>query len=223
MIAGGIAGEFAREDLAAMDSVPRWELEADYIETCNCDFGCPCNFDGFPTDGRCEALVAYHIRSGNFGGVLLDGLDFILAYSWPGAIHEGNGTVQIYVTDRATPEQRVALTEIAYGRAGGNGAFAIFADTFSRVLEPEFVPVEMRLEGKRSGFAVRGILEARVTPHVDPVSGKEADVQMVLPQGFIWKRAHAVKSAAMRIASQALTFGYPGKNAFVSLVKYEGP
>ncbi len=206
-----------------MDSVPRWELEADYIETCNCDFGCPCNFNGFPTGGRCEAIVGYHVRSGNFGGVILDGLDFILVSSWPGAIHEGNGTARVYITDRAAPEQRAALTKIVYGRAGGNGPFVIFASTFSRVFEAEFVPIEMRVEGKRGGFAVPGVLEARVTPHVDPVSHKETDVQIVLPHGFIWKRADAVKSAAMRVASPALSFGHPGKNAFVSVINYEGP
>ena len=206
-----------------MDSDAGWRLEADYIETCNCDFGCPCNFNGIPTGGRCEAIVGYHVRSGSFGGVMLDGLDFVLASSWPGAIHEGNGTARVYITDRATPEQRAALTEIVYGRAGGNGPFAIFAATFSRAFEPEFVPIEMRVDGKRSRFSVPGVLEAQVTPHVDPVSGKEADVQMVLPQGFIWKRADAVKSAAMRIASPALSYSYPGKNGFVSFVSYEGP
>ncbi len=206
-----------------MDSLPRWQLEADYIETCNCDFGCPCNFNGIPTGARCQAIVGYHVRSGNFGGVILDGLDFISASSWPGAIHEGNGTARFYITDRATPEQRAALTEITYGRAGGNGPFAIFAGTYSNFLEPEFVPIEMRVEGKRSAFAVPGVLEAQVTPHVDPVSGKEVDVQMLLPSGFIWQRAHAVRSAAMRVLSPALNFGHPGKNAFVSVVSYEGP
>ena len=32
-------------------------MKADYVETCNCDFGCPCNFNGFPTYGYCRALV----------------------------------------------------------------------------------------------------------------------------------------------------------------------
>jgi hypothetical protein len=36
----------------------KWAFQADYVETCNCDYGCPCNFSGFPTDNKCEALVA---------------------------------------------------------------------------------------------------------------------------------------------------------------------
>lgn len=31
------------------DSIPQWNMKSDYVETCNCDFGCPCNFSGFPT------------------------------------------------------------------------------------------------------------------------------------------------------------------------------
>jgi hypothetical protein len=60
-------------------TISSWRIEADYIESCNCEFGCPCNFSGFPTGGRCEALVGYHIRSGNYGSLRLDGLDFVYA------------------------------------------------------------------------------------------------------------------------------------------------
>ena len=49
------------------ETIPRWQLKVDYVEACNCDFGCPCNFSGFPTGGFCEALVGYHIREGRFG------------------------------------------------------------------------------------------------------------------------------------------------------------
>src|SRR5215204_3138669 len=31
----------------------RWSLEADYFTACNCDWGCPCNFNARPTEGRC--------------------------------------------------------------------------------------------------------------------------------------------------------------------------
>jgi hypothetical protein len=41
-------------------------MKADYVETCNCDYGCPCNFSGFPTYGNCQALLLFHIRSGSY-------------------------------------------------------------------------------------------------------------------------------------------------------------
>ena len=120
-------------------STPSWSIECDYMESCNCDFGCTCNFSGIPTGGRCEALVGYHVRKGNFGNVSLDGLDFIYAASWPRAIHQGDGTIRVYITDRATQPQRQAIAEIAYGRAAGSGAFAVFATTMRYKLDPEVV------------------------------------------------------------------------------------
>ncbi|NPC57753.1 DUF1326 domain-containing protein [Caenimonas soli] len=30
-----------------------WFFEADYFTACNCDWGCPCNFNARPTEGRC--------------------------------------------------------------------------------------------------------------------------------------------------------------------------
>lgn len=206
-----------------MATTVQWRIDADYIESCNCDFGCPCNFNGYPTGGRCEALVGYHIKSGHYGGVKLDGLDFIMAASWPRAIHEGNGTVRYYMTERATSEQRTALIEIAYGRAGGSGPFVVFAGTWRFILGPEFVPIQMNVDGKRSGFSVPGVLEAKLTPHVDPVSGKDNDVQIALPNGFIWKTAHAVKPVAMRIMSPQMNFDYSGRNAFFSGGDIRGP
>jgi len=47
--------------------IPNWNMKADYVETCNCEYGCPCNFNGFPTYGSCQALVLIHIRSGSYG------------------------------------------------------------------------------------------------------------------------------------------------------------
>ena len=46
---------------------PAWTFKKDYIETCNCDIDCLCNFNGFPSSGFCSALVLFHIRSGNNG------------------------------------------------------------------------------------------------------------------------------------------------------------
>ena len=128
----------------------------------------------------------------------------------------------VYIDQKASPEQRVAIAEIAYGRAGGSSVFSFFAPTFRFILGPEFVPIEMHVEGKRSRFAIPGILEATLTPHIDPVSGVEQDVQLHLPNGFIWKSAHAAKTAVMKILSPHFNFDHSGRNAFYSVVEFQG-
>ena len=206
-----------------MPGTPPWRIQADFMESCNCEFGCPCNFGGYPSDGHCEALVGHHIRTGHYGEVKLDGLDFILAAAWPKAIHEGNGTVRVFIADCASPEQRHALTEMVSGRAGCSGYFKLFAATFRYVLDPQFVPIEMHVGGPRSRFSVPGVLDVALAPHLDPVSGQEHDVEIHLPQGFIWQTARAVKTAVMRIFSPNLNFDHAGRNAFYTVIDYQGP
>jgi hypothetical protein len=89
-------------------------------------------FSGFPSNGFCSTLVRYHIQNGSFDqDIILDGIDAIYAASWPKAIHEANGAMQLFITKRANEKQRQALVNISSGQAKGEGPFALFAGTFS--------------------------------------------------------------------------------------------
>ena len=57
-------------------SKTQWQMRGTGYEFCNCDFGCGCNFGGFPNskDGSCHALVGMHIATGICGSVVLDGV-----------------------------------------------------------------------------------------------------------------------------------------------------
>jgi hypothetical protein len=79
------------------------------------------NFNSFPLTGSCQALILFHVRAGSYGDTNLDGLDFINAVSWPKAIHEGYDTAQLFVTDKASEEQRQALINIVSGQEKGDG------------------------------------------------------------------------------------------------------
>ena len=65
------------------------------ILTCNCDWGCPCQFNARPTHGDCRAAGAFKIGTGQFGDTPLDGVIFAWLFAWPGAIHEGKGEGQL--------------------------------------------------------------------------------------------------------------------------------
>ena len=202
--------------------IQNWTLKADYVETCNCDYGCPCNFSGFPTYGSCRTLILFHIRSGSYGDTKLDGLDFIPALSWPKAIHEGNGTAQLFVTNKANEEQRQALISIVSGQAKGDGPFALFAGTFKYFLEPQFVGIN-QYRWKKSSFSVPGVMDVQLESFKNPATGEEQDTKIQIPKGFIWKLAEAAKSKIMRISTPCLNFDDSGKNAFYSIVEFKGP
>ncbi len=200
----------------------KWAFKADYIETCSCTHACPCNFTSFPSDGICEALIAYHIHSGHYGQIPLDGMDFVGAWAWPNAIHEGNGTAAFFITERALPEQRAALVEIVSGRAAGKGPFAVFATTYTTVYEPQFVPIEIVIDGFNSRFSVPGILEVALQGFTDPVTGEPNNPQKLVSDrpGLIFDWAYVAMTKIMKIIGDRLKFDHSGRNAFHTFVEY---
>jgi hypothetical protein len=102
----------------ATQATVKWAMEADYIQACNCDYGCPCEFEAPPTMGFCEGMGALRINRGNYGNVSLDGLGLAFALRSPGPMHEGNLTAAIFVDEKANQQQREALLNIASGKEG---------------------------------------------------------------------------------------------------------
>ncbi len=100
----------------------KWHIDGDYVMACNCDYGCPCNFNVRPTAGFCEGIIGFQVADGAYGNVRLDGQKVFLAVKWPGAVHEGNGVAAVYIDESATPEQHEALMNIVSGKAGGRPA-----------------------------------------------------------------------------------------------------
>lgn len=99
-----------------------WRIEGQYMETCNCDFLCPCitsNLAAVPTEGDCKAAIAMKVDKGEKDGVDLGGVAFVVLMRSPGAMGEGNIKVGLIVDDKTTQEQTDAITAIATGAAGG--------------------------------------------------------------------------------------------------------
>lgn len=104
-----------------MDNV-NWQVSGNYIETCNCDYLCPCitsNLTAQPSKGHCDAALVYHIDRGHYGNVQLDDLNFAVILHAPGVMAEGNLSVGVITDERSSPEQQEALVAIASGQAGG--------------------------------------------------------------------------------------------------------
>ena len=180
-----------------------WRIAGDEVGNCNCDWGCPCQFDALPTHGNCMAMIAYWIREGSFGDTSLDGLRFAWLVSWPGAIHEGNGTRRTVVDESATPEQREAAEELVRGRQGGP-YFEIFASVMSNDLDTVYAPIEIDADRERRVGSVRigDLAESRVEPIKNPVTGDPHRVRIDLPEGFEYKQAEIGNTVEARVSEE---------------------
>ena len=201
----------------------KWHINGDYVLACNCDYGCPCNFNARPTMGFCQGAVGFQVADGAYGDVRLDGQKAFVAVKWPGAIHEGNGVAAVYIDAGASPAQREALWKILSGEAGGP-PWAIFAATFSHVLGPHFVKIAMKVAGKETEVAVDGRIKISFQPIRNPVTKAEANPKVVLPQGFVFQEGeqYALKEFWVSEGPE-LSFAHPGKCAELAKVRWQGP
>ena len=135
---------------------------------CNCAWGCPCQFGAKTTYGHCEAVVCGHIEAGNFNDTNLDGLDWAMLMSWPGEVHEGGGTQQVIIDERADAAQREGLRKILHGESTAPGAthFFVYNSTMSTVLDTLFAPIELSIDvdARMASLKIQGLVESRGTP-----------------------------------------------------------
>ncbi len=197
-----------------------WVFDADYLQACNCDYGCPCEFSAPPTPGFCEGTGTWRIKTGRCGDVPLDGLCLAFAAYWPKAIHLGGGTVTVFIDERANAEQRRALENIALGKLGGL-PFEILATTFSTVQETRFVPFEFRLDGRNSAARIGDTVAFDLEPVKNPVSGEPEFVRIEHATGFIFQGAEVVSARDLRVSAGSINFQYSNKAGFVTEVHYQ--
>ena len=131
-------------------ATPTWQVSGQYYETCSCDFVCPCLPGGMavrPTKGSCTFAMAFAVDRGAYGTVSLDGLGFIILGFTPEEMGKGNWSVGVVADDRASAEQRDAITAIASGAAGG--PMAALSGLVGKFLGVESAPIRFERSGTR--------------------------------------------------------------------------
>jgi hypothetical protein len=197
----------------------KWKIKADYLQGCNCDWGCPCNFNAPPKDGRCEGTIGLHIREGFLDNVRLDGVDVVIACKWPGQIHEGNGTIAIYLDPSTTPQQRDAILSICSGQAGGL-PFSIISQTFKTVLPPRIVPTKVTFAGENSSMTAGSHLEVTMEAMRNPVTKQPVHASVKIPDGFIFQESPVYSNKTCWVKDEGLNYSYPGQNAHACQVEW---
>ncbi len=164
-----------------------WSFKGPHFVNCNCNYGCPCQFNALPTDGTCKAVVAWRIEEGHYADLRLDGLCVSNFYAWPGPIHKGNGVMQSVIDERATPDQRKALVAILQGEGAAPGVtmLQVYRAMCSSVKAPVFKPIKLEIdvEGRKAKLGIPGLVESSVEPILNPVTGAAHRARIDLPMG----------------------------------------
>lgn len=179
-----------------------WEIEGREIVNCNCDYGCPCQFNALPTHGHCEAAGAIGIDKGHFGNISLEGTKIAFVFQWPGAIHEGRGKCLPIVDASASEEQRNALLKLMSGEESDPFAtmFSVYSSTLETVHEPVFTNIDFQvdIEGRTGHIQIQDLVKTSVEPIRNRTSGEPVRARIELPGGFEYELAE-MASASSRV------------------------
>jgi hypothetical protein len=196
-----------------------WTLKGEVVIACNCDYGCPCNFNGYPSTGKCEGGWTWHVEEGAYDGVDLAGLNFSVYANWPGAIHEGDGEAVILIDERADGEQRAAIETLVSGKVGG--PWGVLGWTWPTIHGPHAVPYDVHLDGLATSVRAGETLEIQVDKIRNPVTGDEVTPAVMLPQGIIFKEGDLGTSTTFRL-NDGVAYDHSGRYTAVGPFAYSG-
>jgi len=177
-----------------------WRIKGRELANCNCAYGCPCQFNALPTHGNCRAVVGYEIDEGHYGNVRLDGLKAALILSFPGPVHEGNGTMQVVIEDKADTQQREALRKIIQGEDTKEMAtmWWVYSAMSPNKLETLYkqIQFEVNIEKRTGRLSIPGLIEMTAEPIRNPVTKAEHRARIDLPHGFEYRIAEMASASS---------------------------
>jgi hypothetical protein len=141
-------------------ATPAWKVNGQYYETCSCDFVCPCvpgQLAVSPSKGSCTFAMAFQIDRGRYGSISLDGLGFIVLGFTPETMGKGNWSVGLIADERASVEQREAITAIASGAAGG--PMSALSGLIGKFLGVESAPIRFDHRGTKWSVTASSLVD----------------------------------------------------------------
>jgi hypothetical protein len=201
--------------------MPSWRMKGEYLKNCSCVPGCPCDTHGYPGPHEfCEGIIGMNVAEGNFEDTDLGGLRWVAVVHWPKALHDGNGTAEIFIDESADDKQREALGQILSGQAGGP-IFEILSTIITTIHGPHFTPIEWEFdkESRRARIAVKDQLETTSEPLTIPATDDEQRISVRMPGGFEYKEAEVALAASLSSGGE-VKFDWKGTHSSLAEIEH---
>jgi len=181
---------------------------------------CPCVFLSAPTTGECTLLVAWHIDSGAYGTVKLDGLNVVLAVHSPGHMLQTKWDVAVYLDERASRQQQEALGTIFGGQAGGEPA--ALGPFVGKVLGVKAAKIEYEARGRHRSVRIPGVAEAEIDA-IEGQGGRDVVLSNVPFIAVPNQSTIAAKSKRLTYHDHGFAWELSERNGYYSPFAFKGP
>ena len=188
-----------------------WNLKGSYVETCSCDFMCPCNasFDHGATNDYCRVTLVFNIREGEIEGTDIGGLKVAAIADSPKVMTEGNWRLGVFVDENASDEQMEKLVQVFTGQLGG--PMGALAPLVGEVLGIERASIEVHDDGLRHSVRIGDAIDFEVEDVVP--FGVETGQPVRLTGMFHPVGSELTIAEAKRSQIDAFGIRYEGKTA----------
>jgi hypothetical protein len=139
-----------------------WNVSGSYIETCSCDFFCPCNFslgNGADYD-YCRVALVFNVTEGTVEGTDVGGLAVATIADCPKVMTDGNWRLGVFIDEKASDEQAEKLLGVFSGQLGG--PMEGLAPLVGENLGVERASFEIQEEGLRHSVKVGDAMEFEI-------------------------------------------------------------
>jgi hypothetical protein len=188
-----------------------WNMTGTYLETCSCEFMCPCNFSlahGADYD-RCRVTLVFNVTEGDVEGTDVGGLVVAVIADTPKVMTEGNWRLGVFIDDKASDEQTDKLLRVFGGQLGG--PMAALAPLIGENLGVERAPIEVREDGLRHSVRIGDAVDFEIEDVVPfgVATGEPARIVGIFhPAGSEFRAAEAKRAKV-----SAFGIEYTGKSA----------
>jgi hypothetical protein len=139
-----------------------WNLEGSYVETCSCEFICPCNasFAHGATYDYCRVVLVFKIAAGEVEGTDVSGLNVAAVAETPKVMTEGNWRLGVFIDAAASDEQADKLGAVFGGQLGG--PMEMLGPLIGENLGVQRAPIEVSDEGLRHSVRIGDAVDFEV-------------------------------------------------------------
>jgi hypothetical protein len=196
--------------LILLSSIPAhaaesFQVKGEQFEGCQCDTYCPCVFSKDATFGECRALVVWKITEGTCGKTDLAGTSAVIAVTKIGKnvdkeIGHFEGTV--YISEKASEDQRKALTEVYKG---------VFGPAFAKL---DFKTADIDIDGEAGNYDMTMGKLAHLK--MEPLRGVNGEITTVSnpPSPIALPTFHYAKATTHTFDDGSNKWDFANRNAF---------